>query len=589
MSAVTTAVLFAWLLYYSGYGLSLGNEGFHLNSIANPFAYAINVPPTLFGFLYHWPYQWVGGDIAALRMANVTLTMALGWALSFLTIRRLWTVDWPSAAVLSAGMASLTLVAFYRCWLLTPSYFSLNIQSASIVMIGLLLADQRGRIRQVCAWILVGIGGWCCFMARPATAAGSALLVMFYVVVLGRKSLLPMLAAALLALALLIGTAYLIGGGIAALVTRMVNGIEGMALMGDGHEMSRVLRIDWPPITRSQLVIAFLAATALLLSILVGTAHKFLTTLALAAVLIATIAIVLLGSEPISVEPLTLFLVPAITWLGVIFYREGSVLRTQTPTSTAVALAFLVLPHLLALSSNVNYWEIGSLAALFWMLAVVAFLCPLAKERRSVATLLPLTVLAQLLTASIVNAGMLRPWAQMKNLRAYNAVTAMPGGGKLVLSQPVHDYLTQAAAEARAAGFEFGTSVVDLSNSPTLLYVLEARALGQPWLIGGQPGSNEVAVKALGLENCADLVKAWLLVAPDGPRHLDQASVVASFGAERDDYIVAATFEAPAIDGYYPKAHRRFLLKPARPAGLAEQSCHDTRRQRPADQKWSHS
>lgn len=112
LSAATTAVLFTLPLYYSSYGLYLGAEGFWLNSIANPFIYAINSPPSLFGFVYHWPYQWLGGNIAALRVANVMLTILLGWSLSFLVIRRFWTAGWSQALVPSAGIASLSLVLF---------------------------------------------------------------------------------------------------------------------------------------------------------------------------------------------------------------------------------------------------------------------------------------------------------------------------------------------------------------------------------------------------------------------------------------------------------------------------------------------
>ncbi|WP_420969526.1 hypothetical protein [Bradyrhizobium sp. B120] len=345
LSSVTTAILFAWLLYYSSYGLDLTDEGFYLNSIANPFAYAINSPPSLFGFVYHWPYQWVGGDIAMLRMANVTLTMALGWILSFLVIRRLWTVGWPHAAVLSAGIASLSLGAF-QSWFLsalltpmprgnldgsfparlsryTPNYNTLNFQSLSMVMIGLLLADRLGHIRQVLGWILVGIGGWCCFMARPTTAAAIALVVVLHVVVLRRKSLLPVLGAVLVALALLIVTAYLVDGGITGLVTRMVNSAEMEILLGAGPEVSRMFRIDWLATDHSQLAITLLVAIAFLLNILTGSKHKFLPSLALAAVLIVTIAIALLGIHPITIKPSTLFLVPAFTCLGAMFYRGG--------------------------------------------------------------------------------------------------------------------------------------------------------------------------------------------------------------------------------------------------------------------------
>lgn len=585
LSAVTTATIFAWLLYYSSYGLDPSDEGHYLNSIANPFGYAVAVPPSLFGFVYHWPYQWAGGDIAMLRVANVTFTVALAWIFSFLVIRRLWTVGWPHAIVLSAGIAGPALGAF-DLWLLTPNYNTLNVQSLLMVMIGLLLADRPGRIRDLLGWGLVGVGGWCCFMAKPTTAAAIAVVVMLYVVVLRRKSLLPMIGAALIALALLIVTAYLIDGGISGLMTRMTKSEELSVLLGVGYDASHVFRIDWLPIGPSQLAIAMLVAIALLLTIFMGPEHKVFTSLTLAALLIVTMAIVLLGIDPIRIEPSTLFLVPAFTCLGAIFYRGGLILRTQAPTSIALALIFLVLPHLFALGSGRNYWGLGSEAALFWMLAVVAFLSPLAKSGRSVITLLPLTVFAQLLTSSVLEGGMLKPHRQVRDLRAYTAVTPLPGGGKLVVSQAFHNYLAAARAQARAAGLEAGTPVVDLSGgSPSLPYVLEMRALGLPWLNGKYSGSNAVALETLGLENCTDLAKAWVLIEPDGPRPLDQSSIMASFGAGQADYVAAATVDPPVFDDYYPNAARQSLLKPVRPVALAEQSCRDAKRQWPYGQK----
>lgn len=579
LSALTTAILFVWLLYYSNYGLNFDDEGFYLNFIADPFPYAINHPPSLFGFVYHWPYLWLGGDIAVLRIANVTLTMVLGWVLSFLAIRHLWTVGWLQAAVLSAGIASMASIVFRFRLTLTPSYYALAFQSLLIIMIGLLVADRPGRMRQVLGWTLVGVGGWCCFMAKPTTAAAIALIVMLYVVVLRRKSLLPMLGAALVALALLIMTAYLIDDGITGLVTRMVSSAEMEILLGSGHEVFRSFRIDWLATSRSQVAIAVLLAVALVLSILMGFTDKLLPSLALAAVLIVTIAIALLGIDPISIQPSTLFLVPAFTCLGAMLYRKGLVLRTQPTTSIGLALTFLVLPHVFALGSNLNYWFLGALDALFWMLAVVAFLSPLAQQGRSLATLLPLTVLAQLLTASVINDSILNPPWDVKDLRGYTAVMTMPGGGKLVIAESLHQYLATARAQARAAGLEVGTPVVDLSGgSPSLLYVLETRALGLPWLSGWFPGGSAVAVETLGLESCADLAKAWVLIEPEGKNHLDQASVMASFGAGQADYVAVATFDPTVVDRDYPTG-RQFLLKPVRPAAPAVQSCREARRQ----------
>ncbi|MCP3374418.1 hypothetical protein [Bradyrhizobium cajani] len=581
LTAGTTAILFTRLLYYSSYGLDLKTEGFYLLSIANPFLYAINVSVSLFGFVYHWLYELVGGDIAVLRMANITLNMVLGWILSLLVIRRLWAVGWLESAVLSAGIASLILCHFSPSWGLwgrTPTHYSLTSQSILMVMIGLLLADWPGRIHRGVGSILVGVGGWCCFMARPPTAAAIAAVVILRFAVCRRRSPLLMLGAALVALTLLSGTAYMIDGGITGFVTRIVNSSAMEILRADGHELSLMFRIDRLPTSRAQFAIDVLAAIALLLSVLMRR-HRLLLSLSFAAMLIVTIAIALLGTDPVGIKPSTLFLVPAFTCIGATFYRQGSVLRTQTPTTIALALTFLVLPHLSALGSGLNYWLVGSMDALFWMLAVVAFLSPLAQRGRGVAMLLSLTVFAQLLTALVINAGILNPWSEVKDLRANTAVMPMPGGGKLVLSQSFHDYLTTAKALARAAGLKVGSPILYLTGlAPSLMYVLETRALGSPWLIGGYPGSNAVAVQALGLENCADLAKAWVLIEPGAPSHLDQPSIMASFGAGQADYVVAATFEPPIIEGTaYPNGPTQFLLKPVRPAVQAEQSCREAR------------
>ncbi len=121
-SAVITATRFAWLPR----DLSSGDEGSYPNSVAPPSPCSINVPPLLFGFVYHRPYQGDGSDIVALRMANVTLTMALGWICRFLMIRHLWMADWPHAAALSAGISNLRYTAFVA-EMLIPGYNALTL------------------------------------------------------------------------------------------------------------------------------------------------------------------------------------------------------------------------------------------------------------------------------------------------------------------------------------------------------------------------------------------------------------------------------------------------------------------------------
>ncbi|MBT1516417.1 hypothetical protein ACF1BQ_031320 [Bradyrhizobium sp. RDT10] len=78
---------------------------------------------------------------------------------------------------------------------------------------------------------------------------------------------------------------------------------------------------------------------------------------------------------------------------------------------------------------------------------------------------------------------------------------------------------------------------------------------------------------------------AGLLPFRDLINELDN-DVMASFGAGQANYVAAATFDLPVLDGRSPHA-RQFLFKPVRPVALAEQSCRELGRQRPDGRKWS--
>ncbi|MFK4492309.1 hypothetical protein ABIA45_007387 [Bradyrhizobium sp. USDA 336] len=109
-----------------------------------------------------------------------------------------------------------------------------------------------------------------------------------------------------------------------------------------------------------------------------------------------------------------------------------------------------------------------------------------------------------------------------------------------------------------AAGLEVGSPMVDLAGfTPSLVYVLETRALDLPWVLGGYPGSNAVAVETRGLENCTDLAKAWVPIEPEGPFRLDD-NVMASFGARPAGYVIAAAFAPESRMGSSDLCHAIF-------------------------------
>lgn len=581
LSAFSTAVLVAWICFYSSYGLDLSDEGFYLNSIVRPFDYAVNIPPSFFGFIYHWPYRWLGGDVATLRFYNVVCTFALGWLLSFVVILRFWNLHFVVLVVVSAGLSTLILTAFHL-WLLTPNYNTLTLQSLCLVMIGLLISEEFSKEWRAAGWALIGLGGWLCCMAKLTTAFALGIVILIYVLAFRRASLRALAGAAAIAFMLLVSSAHLMGGA-TALFARMADSAEAVAILGSGQELSRIFRLDSLSARFWDIAVASFAALVLLLNLRpVRWPHKLIGAAILSVGLLLTVVVALTGKDPFAAKSASPFLVPIFMALGAAAYYRNYLVENLTYDRIALAAIFLILPHLVALGSNGNYWKIGVHAAMFWTLSAVIFLSPLAKlsSNHGTAVVLPFAVAAQLLTASLVNSGQEKPYRQVRDLRSYTSETVAPGGGKLILSQSSHDYYASALIQSRVAGFVTGQPTVDLSGrSPTLLYMLDGRALGQPWLVGAYPGSNAMAIRTLRLESCADLAKAWLLTEPDGPRRLDQGAVLASFGAKAMDYLIVASFNTGANDGDYPEPHTQHLLKPLRDFDSAAKTCGEAKQQ----------
>jgi hypothetical protein len=100
-----------------------------------------------------------------------------------------------------------------------------------------------------------------------------------------------------------------------------------------------------------------------------------------------------------------------------------------------------------------------------------------------------------------------------------------------------------------------------------------AQPVGLAWMLGGYPGSERLARSALDRVACKDIGRAWILSEPSGPRRLS-GDVLGYYGADVDrDFSPVGSLESPI--GEYPSAFRQVLLKPTRPAEVAQRACDD--------------
>lgn len=247
-AVLVTLVTLVWLLVHSRYGIDLTDESFYLIWMANPWIYSVSV--TQFGFIYHPLHLLFQGDITLLRQANILIIFGLAWVLCVVFFRATLdthqqTLSWRSLPILALATVTATCSLIYFCpygWLATPSYNSLVFQALLLASIGLLLAEKTVSLVSIAGWILIGVGGWLAFMAKPTSAAALGLVISICLPLTGKFNFRLFSISLLTAIVLLMASAWVIDGSLFMFIERLRGGVEAVQLLGAGQ--MDILRID---------------------------------------------------------------------------------------------------------------------------------------------------------------------------------------------------------------------------------------------------------------------------------------------------------------------------------------------------------
>lgn len=575
LCAVATVSLLAWMFHYSQFGIDFTDESFYLVWMSNPFEFSWSL--TQFGFVYHPLYRMLDGDIAALRRVNIGLVFGLAWCLTALVMHSASTGmarNRLSLAVVSAGLSAASLVAF-SSWLVTPNYNSLTFQALLIASIGLVLAGTNARPQSLCGWMLIGIGGWLAFMAKPSTAAVLAVAASVYLLATRKLSLkLLSVAIATAALALVL-SATIMDGSLRAFVVRLQTGLAFYGYLNAGHDAFASFRLDSFHLLTSEKhvmkVTAMLAFAGGWIALRTGVRWSSLAA-AVSLCFFGGIAMLIAGAVDLNIalgtyRGLILFAVAlASAGLAVVAWLRGSIGRIQSQ-QLGMVLLFAVMPYLYAFGTNGNYWWAASFVSFFWLLSGMSALGALAAVKQGWHFALPLSLAAQLMTVLVVLAGMKQPYRQPQALQ-HNTSTTTIGreGSSLVLSAGYARYLNAIEQARSDSGLPSGTPMIDLTGqSPGVLYAMQAQSLGQAWTVGGYPGSQKLAEASLAKVPCDALSRAWLLVEESGPRRITTA-VVESYGAKfATDFALAGSWQTAPGAGGYSESREQKLFKPLAP------------------------
>lgn len=595
-SMVGTIAILSWLLFLSKYGIDFTDEGYYLAWISDPDIYWMSV--TQFGFVYHPLYELLNGDIAVLRRVNILITFGLAWAMCaafFAVIHDVPAFNRPQRLAISAAFASSSLL-FLENWLPTPNYNTLALQGLLITGLGLMLAEKTTGKLSVAGCISIGLGGWLAFMAKPTTAAGLAVITAAYLLLARRLTARLIVVTASTTMGFLALSAWLLDGSNGTFVERLTEGSEAIAVLGGGHTIKGILRLDTFPFGK-----------AARLSVLVGTLMVMVAAFlsrkkhaisgaygATIRILIVTFTLVIIlgigdkvpflerlpsvsndnNSPAYRFQSILIAAVPlAAILLSLISYRGEAF--AQLRSRWALVPSFILFPFAYVFGGNGNYWLGAPRAGIFWVLAGMVFLFHWPSAENVAPVFLTLGFAVQLITVMVVNVAVEVPYRQPQPLRANDyPVEIGRSGSNLLLTEEFGAYLEAAVAITGQAGFSRGTPVIDMTGqSPGVLYALGAKIIGQPWLLGGYPGSDKFAERALEEVDCDHISKSWILVEPAGPRKLSP-NILSALGMDiRADFENVGTLMTPAGSGGLEERRLQHLLKPIRTFENAHSAC----------------
>ncbi|PKO43614.1 MAG: hypothetical protein CVU29_10645 [Betaproteobacteria bacterium HGW-Betaproteobacteria-22] len=532
-SLLVCVCLIFLVLRVSHVGIDLTDEGYYLNWISNPWLYQYYV--SQFGYVYHDLFNMLGQSVAHIRQANALISFGLAWLLAYLLVRP-WCAESRvfTAIVISLCIAapSLFILMITGRWVATPSYNSLNFQGYLVAMVGVMLVTYVQSARSRLGWVLIGVGGWLSFMAKPPSAAMLGAVILLYFIATKQLQAKHAALGVLTSVLALMLSAFYIDGSVLVFIERLQQGLHAATLMQAGHGMASLFKLDYFPIDavfkiKFLIFTAFVAVSALLYVSNKKISTVFISLLSAIFVVSAVMLVFMLQEPAQSIKKyhgLIILAIPlgaAISLLIAKFLPHAQGVNPK-PIAAFVCL-LLVLPYCYAVGTGNNYWQTAAGAGVFWVMAGAVLLHKSMQYNGArVSAMMPMLALLSYVTVEVVINAMASPYRQSQSLFVQKSQITFPQSNEvLTVADDSGKYLNQLGLIAKNAGFKAGTPLLDFTgHHPGAVYFLQGKAVGQAWMIGGYPGSNALARFNLNHVRCDEIAQAWVLLEKNGYRRV---------------------------------------------------------------------
>lgn len=551
---------------FTDYGFDFTDEASYLISMKYPKIYYTNT--SQFGFIYNPLYNIFNGNLQYLRNFNILFTYFLASFLSYLIISKIFlNLTNKFFKLIFAFSFSLISIVIFKLWLLTPNYNTLNFQGLLIFTIGIYInkyfLKKDNFFIEVISYFMIALGGFFVFMAK-ITSAGLLLIVYTFYILNEKKDLkkniiYPIFFFCILFSLLLFSFDF----SFYSYIERLINNINLARIFGGGYTIFEIIRMDYPILNFTSIIIIFIITIIFLLFANVRKQPPSYS-IAIAICLLLFISLDLFNLKKSSYEflsninILTLFFAVILFCTVQFFLSNNNLVR-----NTNFFYLLLFLPFVYAFGSNGNYWEIGSHVSLFWLLALLYPFYRGVSQKNIFTCMFILVFLIQIFIFHILKYSLINPYRQPPNIFENSQVVIYNNRNTLMLNSLFTDYINTVKKNLKLSGFN-NDYIIDLSGqSPGLLFFLEAKPLGFAWLTGGYSGSESMIIKALSYSSCSAISESWILYEPNGPRSLSADILLPSGINITKDFKKVFSIEVPNYLGGYNKRPKQIFYKPA--------------------------
>jgi hypothetical protein len=550
-TAITLLVV-AWLLWASGKGLDLTDEGLYLLAARHP--EDVVMMTTSFHHFTAWLFWATGGSLVAMRIAGVLGTAAAGAALGDAALavagaRRSW------LAISAAAMGALLA---YSWLLLTPSYNTYDgwaVAGTTVCTLRAFAVTRQAPLARTPwrTWMF-GSGlflGLSLFVKFPTAAAMGALVTAAIVAWPG----LPRRQRATALAWVAIGAAAAAAVVFLAVVSprdwwrEMSSGIEEVTRLGAGHGLSSIGRYarelrghlgeGTRPVIWLLWVLGFISAAVLAAASegrtrraarvaiwLVLTAAALRSALETAAWLFppALSRYAMRDLFPFWIARfhlhwlLLLTAVAAGAGLGARIGGAGPASDPGTNRKRAIVGLLLTGSAGAAAFGTANPIYLNLMLALGGWFALLVLAVRYASARldwSGAGEIAILTVLA-LAAVQIVGGTVTAPYGLNEGLLRQTVVTSVGSPpARVSLDPATHTLVVELRRLASTCGFRDGDDLFAFYNLPGLVYALGGRSPGLPWFVSGLPGSRVVNEMGLEAAGAARASRAFILQTPE--------------------------------------------------------------------------